>query len=239
MRCCEWTSCRACCCTRFSSQFPCCRFPTFRENSLQRGVARVRRRRMRRRRVITASARRARPRQRDDATFTRNFARVLGLRAVTVKFARAAPACAPGLGGDLCNRSGNSRREEGPRRRATWPSPSRWPLTLAFRRAAWTAPSDEPVVPSNLANSIESLSHWLCSAMAARAEAARASRLKPNSAPPSRTCTWVFGNYIPGASTPGCWTAPRQPAPSMAAGSMQALPAPAAMAPKNSRWRRS
>ena len=133
---------------------------------------------MRRRRVIASinAASASKTARRRYLRF-RNFVRgVLGLRAVTVKFARPAPTCAPGLDDDLC-KPGPKIPDERKARVAARLRPIAESLATNFgfqKSCVDSTFTDEPVeVPSNLANSIESLSHWLCNAMDARAEAAR------------------------------------------------------------------
>ena len=133
---------------------------------------------MRRRRVITSinTASASKSARRRYLRF-RNFARkVLGLRTVKVKFARPAPTCAPGLEDDL-SKPGPKIPDERKAAVAARLRPIAESLATNFgfqKTCVDTTFTDEPVeVPSNLGNSIESLSHWLCNAMDARADAAR------------------------------------------------------------------
>ena len=125
---------------------------------------------MRRRRVISlinmATAQKS---LRENYLRLRNFVRrVLGLRAVAIKFARPTPTAVPHLDADLTKPGkfeGNPRRE----RIAARIRPIAENIAVQFgfqRRCLDSTFTDEPVeVASNLGNSVEALSHWLCNAM--------------------------------------------------------------------------
>ena len=99
----------------------------------------------------------------------RNFIRqVLGLRAITMKFARPMPTCVPNLADDLTKKGPvllNTRQK----RIAARITPIAENIATLFglqKTCSDSTFTDEPVeVPSNLANSIVAMSHWLSNIM--------------------------------------------------------------------------
>ncbi len=125
---------------------------------------------MRRRRVISLiNSESSRRTMRERYIKARNFVRrVLGLRAVAVKFARPTPTCVPGLAEDLTRpgpASANARLARIEAR--VRPVAANLADLFGFQKSCLDATFTEtPVeVASNLANATAALSRWLCNAM--------------------------------------------------------------------------